>query len=198
MFVDERPSETPAGATPASDAAPVPSAPAETGSPVAEPGKTELQRMLAATDQPAERAARRSRWQGLGMAVAVVLAFVWGGIAYRELAPARSVARVIPGVAAAAVKGSEAPPQWINEFAVAFCSGDAKKLAPRIGPPLTNNVEAISNALQDRDWSCNDIRFAGGGANPKGNFFLYITTDSGKGEQWWVFTVAGDQVVAID
>jgi hypothetical protein len=133
------------------------------------------------------------------MATAIVLAFVWGGIADRQLTPSKA-ARILPAAVAAgaAVQGSETPPGWINDFASAFCKGDAKTIAPRIGPPLTNNVDAIANALSDRDWTCSGIRFAGGGSNPKGSFYLYVTRDGQNAEQWWVFTVIGDQVVAID
>ena len=147
--------------------------------------------------QPAPPPRRRNWRGGLGVATAIVLAFVWGGIADRQLAPARSMARILPS-AVTAVQGSEAPPQWIADFASAFCNGDANTIAPRIGPPLTGNVEAISNALSDRDWKCNDIRFAGGGANPKGSFYMYVSRDGQNAEQWWVFTVVGEQVVAID
>ena len=145
---------------------------------------------------------RKRRWRsGAGLAAGLILAFVWGGIAYRELAPSnKSLARMIPAAAvgATAVAGSEAPPSWVNDFANAFCKGDAKTIAPRIGPPLTNNVEAIQNALTSRDWECSDIRFAGGGQNPKGTFYMFITRDGQNAEQWWVFTVTSDQVVAID
>ena len=148
--------------------------------------------------EPAPMPRRRNWPGGLGMATAIVLAFVWGGIADRELTPSRS-ARILPAaVAATAVQGSESAPGWINDFASAFCKGDAKTIAPRIGPPLTNNVDAIANALSDRDWTCSDIRFAGGGSNPKGSFYLFVTRDGHSAEQWWVFTVVGEQVVAID
>jgi hypothetical protein len=142
---------------------------------------------------------RRRNWRGgLGMATAIVLAFVWGGIADRQLTSSKG-ARILPAaVAATAVLGSESAPGWINDFAGAFCKGDARTIAPRIGPPLTNNVEAIANALSDRDWSCSGIRFAGGGSNPKGSFYLFVTRDGHDAEQWWVFTVVGDQVVSID
>jgi hypothetical protein len=132
------------------------------------------------------------------MATALVLAFVWGGIADRQLTPSkgpRVAAAAVPGVA---VLGSQQPPQWIGDFASGFCKGDAQAMAPRIGPPLTNDVEAISNALSDRDWDCSEIRFAGSGSNPKGTFYMYVARDGQNGEQWWVFTVVGDQVVAID
>jgi hypothetical protein len=153
--------------------------------------------VAAVAAPPAEP--RRRRWGGaIGMTVAIALAFIWGGIADRQFS-GRAAARVITvPAAAAAVKGAEAPPQWIGEFASAFCSGDAKTIAPRIGPPLTNNVDAIANALSDRDWECSDIRFAGGGQNPKGLFYVFISRNAQQGEQWWVFTVIGDQVVAID
>ena len=145
---------------------------------------------------------RKRDWQGaLGMATALALAFVWGGIADHQLSPGTKAARILPAPAAAAntaVLGSEAPPSWIADFAGAFCKGDAQTIAPRIGPPLTNNVEAISNALSDRDWQCNDIRFAGAGSNPKGSFYMYVTRDAENAEQWWIFTVVGEQVVAID
>lgn len=151
-----------------------------------------------AAPQPVAGPRRRNMRGALGVATAIVLAFVWGGIADRQLTPSRA-ARILPAaVAGATVRGSEAPPLWINDFASAFCKGDAKTIAPRIGPPLTNNVEAIANALSDRDWSCNDIRFAGGGTNLKGSFYMYVTRDGQNAEQWWVFTVIGDQVVAID
>jgi hypothetical protein len=138
------------------------------------------------------------RWShrgAIGVAVALVLAFVWGGLAYRELGPSgRALAATVP----TAVRGSEAPPGWISDFATAFCDGDADTLATRIGPPLSGNVEAIKEALQDRDWSCSAMRFIGGGSNPKGSFYVYVMRDKGNSEQWWVFTAVGQQVVAIE
>jgi hypothetical protein len=130
------------------------------------------------------------------LAVALVLAFVWGGLAYRELGP--RTARSLAAAAPAAVRGAEAPPGWIGDFATAFCDGDASSIAPHIGPPLTNNVDAIAQALTDRDWSCSAMRYIGGGANPKGTFYVYVMRDGANNEQWWVFTVIGDQVIAIE
>ena len=149
---------------------------------------------------------KKRDWQGaIGLGTALVLAFVWGGIADRQLAPGSKAVRILPASVSSvsngstgAVLGSQTPPSWISDFATAFCKGDAQTIAPRIGPPLTNNVAAIANALSDRDWQCNDIRFAGGGSNPKGSFYMYVTRDKENAEQWWVFTVIGEQVVAID
>ena len=142
---------------------------------------------------------KRRGWRGsAGVAVALVLAFVWGGIAYRELSPKKTVGTVAAASGPTAVRGSEAPPSWMGDFASAFCKGDAKTIAPRMGPPLTNNIDAIENALAGRDWTCSDIRFAGGGLNPKGAFYMFISRDGQNAEQWWVFTVVGDQVVGID
>jgi hypothetical protein len=152
-------------------------------------------------EQPINAAPRRRRnWRGAaGMGIALVLAFVWGGIADREMGPGKAAARMLPAaVQGTAVAGAQAPPRWIDDFAGAFCKGDAQTLAARIGPPLTNNVDAIANALSDRDWQCNGIRFAGGGMNPRGAFYMFVTRDAQNGEQWWVFTVIGEQVVAID
>ncbi len=149
------------------------------------------------TQPPQAPAARPRRLRGaIGMAAALLLAFVWGGLAYRELGP-RTV-RSFAGVVPTAVRGAEAPPGWIGDFAAAFCGGDAGSIAPRIGAPLTGNVEAISQALTDRDWSCSAMRFIGGGSNPKGTFYVYVMRDRSNNEQWWVFTVVGDQVVAIE
>src|SRR5206468_5512954 len=102
-------------------------------------------------------APRRRDWRGgLGMAIALVLAFVWGGIADQQLAPSKGPRVASAAVAGVAVLGSQQPPQWIGDFASGFCKADAQAMAPRIGPPLTNNVEAISNALSDRDWDCSE------------------------------------------
>lgn len=146
--------------------------------------------------QPPAAPLRRRHRGAIGMAAALVLAFVWGGLAYRELGP-RS-ARAFAGVAPTAVAGAQAPPRWVEEFATAFCSGDATTLAARIGPPLSGNVEAIKQALADRDWSCGAIHFIGGGSNPKGSFYVFVMRDKADREQWWVFTAVGDQVVAIE
>jgi hypothetical protein len=150
--------------------------------------------------EPIDAPRRRRNWHGAaGMGIALVLAFVWGGIADREIGRGKSAARILPAtVQGTVVAGAQAAPRWIEDFASAFCKGDAETIAHRIGAPLTNNVDAIANALSDRDWKCNDIRFAGGGANPKGAFYMYVTRDGQNGEQWWVFTVVGEQVVAID
>jgi hypothetical protein len=129
------------------------------------------------------------------VAAALILAFVWGGLAYRELGP-RS--RALAAVAPVAVRGSEAPPRWVTDFATAFCDGDAPSLATHIGPPLSGNVVAISEALQDRDWNCSGIRYIGGGSNLKGTFYVYVMRDKSENDQWWVFTAVGEQVVAIE
>jgi hypothetical protein len=145
--------------------------------------------------QPPVARARRSYRGGIGMAVALILAFVWGGLAYRELGPK---ARALAATAPTAVRGSEAPPGWVTRFATAFCDGDAESLATHIGPPLTGNVDAIAAALHDRSWSCSAMRFIGGGSNPKGTFYVYVMRDGTDSEQWWVFTAVGEQVVAIE
>jgi hypothetical protein len=147
------------------------------------------------TEAPPANAARPRNWRGTaGIAAALVLAFVWGGLAYRELGPrTRSFAGVLPAVA-----GQQSPPGWVDDFATAFCDGNADSLAARIGPPLTGNVAAISQALQDRQWKCAHMTFLGGGANPKGQFFVYVMRDDSRNEQWWVFTVVDGKVVAIE
>src|SRR5438552_15070909 len=79
-------------------------------------------------------APRRRDWRGaLGMGTALVLAFVWGGIADRQMGPGKAAARVLPVAAqGTAVAGAQAAPQGIDDFASAFCQGHAHKLAPRI------------------------------------------------------------------
>ncbi len=155
-------------------------------------------------DQP-RRERPHPRFSGLiGTGLALVVAFVWGGLAYRELGPKTtlralpaSVASTVRG-SATAVRGSEAPPGWVDDFATAFCGGDAKALADHVGPPLTGQVDQISQALSQRDWDCGDMRYIGGGANPRGTFYVFVMTDKQSEEQWWVFTVLDDKVIAIE
>ncbi len=149
--------------------------------------------------RPAPSAAlgTRGRWGSLlGTALALALAFVWGGLAYRELGPRTHALSV--AAAGVAVAGSESPPQWVGTFASAFCDGDAKALAERIGPPLSGQVDQIAQALAQRDWTCAKMRYIGGGTNPKGSFFVYLMQDRQSQQQWWVFTVQNEKVVAID
>lgn len=135
----------------------------------------------------------------IGIAAALVLAFVWGGLAYRELGPGATSTKAFAGVVpAAAVAGSQAPPGWIGDFASAFCDGDARSLATHIGPPLSGNVAGIEQALADRDWSCTAMRYLGAGTNPNGTFYVYLMRGESEGEQWWVFTVVDEKVVAIE
>ncbi len=144
---------------------------------------------------------RAPRYGGLvGTGLALVIAFVWGGLAYRELGPKAVKYEVPSAVAGVAVRGSEAPPKWVSDFAGSFCSGDAQALADRIGPPLTGQVDQIAQALAQRDWSCSDMRYIGGGTNPKGTFYVYLMTDkqNGNTQEWWVFTTMEDKVVAIE
>ncbi len=151
------------------------------------------------TETPQPAAPKRRSYRGaLGMATALVLAFVWGGLAYRELGPRTARAFAGSGVGPTAVLGTQAPPGWVGTFASAFCDGDADSLAPLIGPPLTGNVAAISAALSDRDWSCSAMHYIGGGTNPKGTFYVYVMRDKSENEQWWVFTVVDEKVVAIE
>lgn len=174
--------------------------------PVGGPAEQPAVRPVAAA--PAEEPGRgrpRPRFSGLvGTALALVVAFVWGGLAYRELGP-KTTTRVVPASVAStvrgsatAVRGAEAPPAWVSDFATAFCGGDAKALAVHIGPPLTGQVDQISQALAQRDWDCGDMRYIGGGANPKGTFYVFVMTDTQSEEQWWVFTVMDDKVIAIE
>lgn len=148
-------------------------------------------------EPPPAPAARPRSWRGpIGIAAALVLAFVWGGLAYRELGPrTKALGSVAP---LTAIAGSQSPPGWIGDFANAFCDGNADALAVHIGPPLTGNVAGIAAALQDREWTCQRMTFLGGGANPKGAFYVYVMRDGTENEQWWVFTVLGDKVIAIE
>lgn len=146
---------------------------------------------------------RRPGWSRLvGTGVALVVAFVWGGLAYRELGPQTTAyvpASVVSAAGATAVKGDEAPPAWVDGFAKAFCDADAKALADRMGPPLTGQVDQISQALSQRDWSCSDMRYIGGGTNPKGTFYVYLMRDDqSNAQEWWVFTTMDDKVIAIE
>ena len=163
--------------------------------PASEPGSE-----APAAPVPASPAAipRRRRWGGLlGTGLALSLAFVWGGLAYRELGP-RTTHALPASAAGVAVAGSEAAPKWVGDFAAAFCDGDAKALADHVGAPLSGQVDQIAQALAQRDWTCAEMRYIGGGTNPKGSFFVYLMQDKLSQQQWWVFTVQNDQVVGID
>ncbi len=149
-------------------------------------------------EPPRSDAAPPRRLRGaIGIAAALVLAFVWGGLAYRELGP-RATARSAAAGVLPAVAGAQSPPGWVGDFADAFCGGDAGSIATRIGPPLTGNVTAITQALSAGDWSCRDMRFLGGGTNPNGTFYVYVMRAKDENEQWWVFTVVDEKVVAIE
>lgn len=151
-----------------------------------------------ATAGPADPApARHGRsWKGpAGMAAALVLSFAWGALTYREL----GATRVIQGpVVAGAVAGSESAPAWVGDFVTAFCAADAEHVAAKIGPPLAAEASQIAEAFASREWSCADTRYLGGGENTTGEFYAYVTIDAGGGEQWWVFTVVDEKVVAIE
>lgn len=145
---------------------------------------------------PAPPPAAKRSWKGpLGVALALVISFAWGALAYRELGTA---ARVTSPIAMASVAGSESPPGWVADFAAAFCSADGAHIASRIGPPLSGQTAQIEEALASRAWSCSDTRYLGGGTNRDGQFYAYVTMDDNGGEQWWVFTVVDDKVVAIE
>lgn len=147
--------------------------------------------------EPAAAPAETTRrgWKGLaGLAAALVLSFAWGALTYRELGTGP---RIVDGPVVA-VAGSESPPGWVADFVQAFCDGDAAHIAERIGPPLDGQTEQIRQAIESREWTCADVRFLGGGTNPTGDFYAYVTVTDGGGEQWWVFTVAQEKVVAIE
>lgn len=42
------------------------------------------------------------------------------------------------------------------------------------------------------------MRYLGGGHNLLGEFHAYVTVDERSQEQWWIFTVSGGKVIAID
>lgn len=145
----------------------------------------------AATVDPAPARGGRG-WKGpVGMVAALVLSFAWGALAYREL----GATRVIQGPV---VAGAESAPAWVGDFVSAFCAADAEHLAARIGPPLDAQAEKIADAFASREWSCTDTRYLGGGENTRGAFYAYVTVDKTGNEQWWVFTVVGEKVVAIE
>jgi hypothetical protein len=151
-----------------------------------------------ASDAAAPAAApapRRRSWKGpLGTGAALVLAFAWGALTYRELGTSP---RMFDS-AAVAVAGSESPPAWVAGFVQAFCDGDAAHLAERIGPPLDGQTEQIKQAIESREWTCADVRYLGSGTNTTGDFYAYVTVEDDGGEQWWIFTVAQEKVVAIE
>lgn len=129
------------------------------------------------------------------MVAALVLSFAWGALTYREL----GATRIVQGpVVAGAVAGSESPPGWVADFATAFCNADAEHVAAKIGPPLDAEAAQIAEAFASREWSCADTRYLGGGENTRGEFYAYVTIDDTGGEQWWVFTVADEKVIAIE
>jgi hypothetical protein len=126
---------------------------------------------------------------------ALVLSFAWGALAYREL----GATRIVQGpVVAGAVAGSESAPSWIGDFANAFCDADVEQVTARIGPPLDTQADQIAEAFSARDWSCTTTRYLGGGENARGAFYAYVTIDGGGAEQWWVFTVVDEKVIAIE
>jgi hypothetical protein len=182
------PDEAPIAGTPGTEAS--------AGTAVTEPSPTP-----AASGAPmvAERptivpAAHGRGWRStVGVGLAIVLAFAWGALAYRELSPVRKIAS-----APVAVAGVQTPPGWIDEFANAFCAGDATKVVALVGPPLAGQGPQIAEALATREWSCSDTRFLGSGLNTKGSFYVWVTIDDDKHEQWWVFTVIDDKVIGID
>jgi hypothetical protein len=150
---------------------------------------------VPAATGPAPAPPRRS-WKGpLGLTAALVLSFAWGALTYREL----GATRIVQGpVVAGAVAGLESAPSWIGDFATAFCGADAEHVASRIGPPLDAQADQIAEAFASRQWSCADTRYLGGGENARGAFYAYVTIDGTGGEQWWVFTVVDEKVIAIE
>lgn len=145
-------------------------------------------------DVPVERIKRS--WKGpAGMVAALVLSFAWGALTYRELGSTR----VVQGpVVAGAVAGWGSAPAWIGDFVTAFCDADAEHVAAKIGPPLDAEAERIAEAFASREWTCTDTRYLGGGENARGEFYAYVTIDDDGGEQWWVFTVVDEKVIAIE
>lgn len=134
-----------------------------------------------------------------GVTAALVLSFAWGALAYRELGGVRAAADApLAETSAFAVAGEEAPPGWVSDFAGAFCAGDAAHIAANVGPPLEGRAAEIEQALGQRSWTCADTRYLGTGANPMGEFYVWITVDEEGLDQWWVFTVADQRVVSIE
>lgn len=167
-----------------------PDAPAKISAP---PNDLSASPTTAASAAPA--AARGRGWKTtIGVGAALALAFAWGALAHRELSPVRQIA----GAPLTSVAGTQAPPRWISDFATAFCNGDADKVVARVGPPLAGQGPQIAQALSTREWTCSETRFLGGGFNSKGSFYVWVTIDDAKHEQWWVFTVVEDKVIGID
>ena len=133
------------------------------------------------------------------MLAAVVIAFAAGALSYREgttlLGPRVAAARVS---SATAVAGRQAPPGWIDEFARAFCGGDATFVSDHVGGELDIGPDRISDAFARRAWVCASSRYLGSATNPEGQHHVYVMTGKDDTEQWFVFTVMDDKVVGID
>jgi len=99
---------------------------------------------------------------------------------------------------ATALAGHQAPPAWIDEFARAFCSGDAAFVSSHVSGELDIGEERIIDAFARRTWDCASSRYLGSATNTEGQHHVYVMTGTDNGEQWFVFTVVNDKVVGID
>ncbi|TMG41883.1 MAG: hypothetical protein E6H94_00480 [Chloroflexi bacterium] len=152
-----------------------------------------------ATAAPAAAPARPTRavW---GLLATIVIAFGTGALTYREANTllARPVRASAAATGATALAGHQAPPAWIDEFARAFCSGDAAFVSSHVSGELDIGEERIIDAFARRTWDCASSRYLGSATNTEGQHHVYVMTGTDNGEQWFVFTVVNDKVVGID
>jgi hypothetical protein len=60
-------------------------------------------------------------------------------------------------------------------------------------------ADDVQSAFDQREWSCDNVRYLGTSQGEKGVAYVYVMRDPRtKLENWWVFTVKGDRVVGVD
>jgi len=100
----------------------------------------------------------------------------------------------------------DGPPEWVRQFAGAFCQADATFVAAHLAGKYDGMAEAAVrdelDAMRAKSGDCRSVRYLGGltaanGAREYIYVFDFVGTDH-RGSIWFVFTTMAGRVVNIE
>lgn len=97
------------------------------------------------------------------------------------------------------------PPDWVQRYVEASCSGDVDILYPYLGGRYADySIEEVREVYAGRDARgvrCTEVRYLGSGHYPMGDWHAYALTiveDGASREPWYVYTTSDGKVIQID